>query len=170
MRGKKVDAEFVSEFIVDCAKRKITNPTDVAKEAEKQIISIDQKIKEVEALKKIRSKLTDVISTLTAKVKDNSEEKKALSFYQLSNLSFTQMMTTRVRDEPFDIKLLRKESAHLIKEILAAKILNKEGDQLVQGDEYQNFLDFCLNNGYSCLLTLNTLNTLAREDFNNPKT
>src|SRR5271167_4071933 len=98
MRGKKIDAEFVSEFIVDCAKRKITNPADVVKEAENEIAIIDQKIKEVEALKKVRSKLVDVISALSVEIKDKSEDKKALSFYQLSNIQSAQAVARCIQD------------------------------------------------------------------------
>lgn len=142
MRGKKVDAEFVSEFIVNCAKRKITNPVDVAKEAEQQIAIIDQKIKEAESLKKVRSKLVDVIGTLSVKVKDNSEDKKALEFYQLSDLRVAATIARCIQDSSHDISILDKEYVYLVKEMLASKILRREGKELAQGDEYLNFLDF----------------------------
>lgn len=166
MRGKKTDAEFVSEFIVTCAKNGITNSQDVVKSAEHQIRDIDAKIVEVEFLKKKRSKLIDVINSLGTKVKNKSDDKKTLEFYQLSNLQGAQLIAKCVCDEPCDIKSFQKNDSHLIKEMLASKILRRENEQLAQGDEYHSFIDFCLQNGYSCV----TQNIQANKDSSNSNT
>lgn len=142
MRGKKTDAEFISEFIVECARNGITNSLDVAKMAELQISSIDEKIKEVESLKRKRSKLIDVVTALSIKVKDKSDDKKALEFYQLSDLQTAASIARYVQDTPGSIDTLNKDHLHLVKEMLSSKILRREGSCLAQGIEYLNFLDF----------------------------
>ena len=60
MRGKKVDSEFISNFIEESIKEGDMSLATLMLKVNCQINSIDQKIKEVEELKKIRSKLLDV--------------------------------------------------------------------------------------------------------------
>ena len=63
MKGKKVDNEFLSKFINECLNENINSSNDIVNLAKDKILSIDNKIKEVENLKLLRSKLLDVIYT-----------------------------------------------------------------------------------------------------------
>jgi hypothetical protein len=64
MKGIKIDNEFVSTFIEACVKAGNATPSQIILEARSQLNLIDEKIKEVEILKKNRSKILGVISTL----------------------------------------------------------------------------------------------------------
>lgn len=63
MKGKKIDKEFVSDFIKECIKNNKITPSEFISEARFQISEIDNKIIEVVKLKPLRSKLLDVISS-----------------------------------------------------------------------------------------------------------
>lgn len=60
MRGRKIDNEFVSNFIDECAKQGLVTSDKILEMASEKINEIDLKIREVEDLKKYRKKLVDV--------------------------------------------------------------------------------------------------------------
>jgi hypothetical protein len=62
MRGKKVDNEFISIFIEESIKEGDISLAALMLRVDSQLNNIDRKIKEVEELKKIRTKLLDVKS------------------------------------------------------------------------------------------------------------
>lgn len=142
MKGKKIDTDFVAEFIGNCAALGKNLPEDICNEAKIKIENIDLKIKEVEDLKKMRSKLNDVIITLGKKVIDKSVDKIILGFYQISNLSNAFVLCDLVADSPIDIKSIDKNNSFIIKEMLAANILSRFNNTLIQGELYQDFIDF----------------------------
>lgn len=74
MRGKSVDAEFISVFIEKCVQKDKVTPKDIAHEAKIKINDIDHKIKMIEELKKERSKLIDVISSFDLPEEENELE------------------------------------------------------------------------------------------------
>jgi hypothetical protein len=74
MKGKKVDTEFLSYFISECIKKNKVITEDIIQEAKEEITNIDSKIKEVEKLKILRSKLIDVIHTFEKPAKSNKNE------------------------------------------------------------------------------------------------
>ncbi len=66
MKGKKIDLDFVSEFINRSIANNCKSPKEIINEAQNQIQEIDNKIIEVERLKILRSKLIDVVSSLSS--------------------------------------------------------------------------------------------------------
>lgn len=66
MRGKRVDTEFVSNYITDCVKIGCNTPDTIIEYTKKSIDKIDQQIKEVERQKALRCKLLDVLITFDA--------------------------------------------------------------------------------------------------------
>jgi len=65
MKGKKTDNEFISSFIADCCSEGKFSINEFICEANRQIKDIEEKIIEVEKLKKRRLKLADVIFAFT---------------------------------------------------------------------------------------------------------
>jgi hypothetical protein len=60
MRGKRIDKEYISSFIESSVMDGKSSLPDLLEEVSRQIGNIDKKIKEVEFLKKERTKLLDV--------------------------------------------------------------------------------------------------------------
>lgn len=60
MRGKKSNKEFISNYIENCVENGIDSLDDIYMTVNNKIIIIDNKIKEVEQLKKQRTDLLDV--------------------------------------------------------------------------------------------------------------
>ena len=85
MRGKKSDPDFVVNFIEDCCKKGKTSSYEIIDEAKKQIKDIDDKIKEVEYLRKVRSKIHDVIFSFEKEIKNNREKKERLLFILINS-------------------------------------------------------------------------------------
>jgi hypothetical protein len=48
MKGKKIDSEFLTKFICDCALKGKNSSEDIFKEASIQISDIDEKLNELE--------------------------------------------------------------------------------------------------------------------------
>lgn len=144
MRGKKVDMDFVSNFINTCVSNKKDSLQEICKEAAGRIEEIDFKIKEVESLKKLRSKYKDVLITLDKTVVDKSADKKALNFYSISDLYsaydyclYVDSLIVRKLDT------LPKIEVATIKELLIANVLKREdGGRLRKGDNFKEFINF----------------------------
>jgi hypothetical protein len=60
MRGKKVNKEFVSNFIEESVKNGNSSLSDILEEVNKKLFAIDLKIKEAELSKFERKNLLDV--------------------------------------------------------------------------------------------------------------
>ncbi len=67
MKGKRRDNEYLSQFIADCVSENIISSENMCSKAISLLDEIDSKIKEVEELKLIRSKIIYVISVLSSK-------------------------------------------------------------------------------------------------------
>jgi hypothetical protein len=82
VRGKKINNEFVSNFVLECVAIGKTSKEEISEIAKQKIDQIDEYIKTAEELKKTRSKLHDVLLSFEGrKVKDKSEDRVALQEY-----------------------------------------------------------------------------------------
>ena len=103
MRGRKIDSEFLCDFITKCASNNISSTSSIIEEAKSQIQSIDSKIKEVEELKKIRCKLLDVVNSLDkSSVKEKSEEIEVLKCYNLKNPDVCRFICNLIKNEDYN--------------------------------------------------------------------
>lgn len=148
MRGKKVDMEFVSTFIAQCAGKGKVSPEDICKEAETKIQNIDDKIKEVELLKKTRSKLSDVVITLGKKEINHQEDKILLTFYNISNLIQAHEICSVLQNQIIELKKANAWQAILFKELLAANVIKRESDHFVKGEKFSDFMKFYNEKGF----------------------
>jgi len=64
MRGRKVDIDFISEFITDCAANNKTSPQEIYTEAKRQLKLVNRKLKAIELLKIRKAQLEDVMSSI----------------------------------------------------------------------------------------------------------
>jgi len=152
MRGKKVDSDFLSEFISICVKQGIDNPIDIAARARNLIKDIDEEIKRVEKKKIIRSKLLDVISTFDKPIKNsNLKEVRALSFFKIQNPDICKSICDALKKAPSTIKMLTvvssiEDTIYCIKQLLEHKVIYKSSNLFFRGDMFEEYLKFVLRN------------------------
>lgn len=151
MKGKKSDSEFVSNFITNCISEGINSSDDILKTAITKINQIDNKIKEVEKLKVIRSKLLDVVSTFDKPQKNiKKEEVKILSLFKIQNNHICQLICDSVKIKAFKLEDICNEKYPLqdiifcIKQLLEVKVIAKTGDYFVCGEMYNEYVKYVL--------------------------
>jgi hypothetical protein len=165
MRGKKVDKEFVSEYISSCTEKNILLMTEIISLAKDQIKEIDERLKEVSTLKIRRGQLLDVISYLEAKedekddVSIDKETEYKLRFYSLENPGVCSYIVQCIFgydgngetniNEIMDFLELQKtypcskeDAIFCFKQLIQKDILTKDGDIIGKGKDFDNYLSF----------------------------
>ena len=146
MRGKKVDNDFLSAFIAECAAEGKCSTTEIISEAKTLISEIDDKIKEVEKLKIKRSKLLDVINMFEIKIKDNKEEIKALPYFNIKNQNICKFICDSLQLSGLKIDTIKSniyssnDILFCIKQLLEHKIIYRTGDCLLRGNKFNEYL------------------------------
>lgn len=150
MRGKKKDSEFLSNFITECIGNHKNSPEEIVAEAKVRISNIDSKIKEVENLKAVRSKLLDVIGTFEQPSKAAStREIKALSFFKIQYPAICKQICDTLKTCNVHItwlyeKFTPQDVIFCIKQLIEMKIISKTGDCLFRGEMFEDYLKFVL--------------------------
>ena len=145
MKGKKIDSEFVSSYIENCISNNIFQTEDILKLVQDKISEIDNKIKEVDQLKKIRCKLLDVVTTLQIE-KPTSKDSKTLSLFSIKDKNICSFICKSIKDKPVEIDSLYdtyqvNDINFVIKQLIEFKVVNKSGDYLLRGSMYQDYID-----------------------------
>lgn len=148
MRGKKIDKDFVTSFIIDCAAKNKTTDAEIISEAKLKISEIDNQIKQVEDLKKIRSKLLDVVISLGKNDKKNlDKEIKVLSLYDINHIQIAKYICDLIKNhEKINIKNIYKndfnqtEFAWCIKQLLTHKVIYRLHDFLFKGQQFDLYM------------------------------
>lgn len=150
MKGKKVDTDFLSEFIAKAVQRGLQTPEEIGTYAQSIISEIDDEIKEVEKRKIVRAKLLDVVLTFNAPKQNKSEEAKILSFFKIQNVDICQAICLKIKvsvttiDELSKMNYLVPDILFCVKQLLEHKILSKSGSHLLRGDMFDEYLKFVL--------------------------
>lgn len=150
MRGKKIDNEFLGEFIQECVQLGIDSPEEMVQKAKLQIAAIDEAIREVELKKVKRSKLLDVITSFEKETKSNKvEEAKMLPFFKLSHPNICKRISEYLMKIPVNVKVLTNNELELdvlfsIKQMIECKIISKVGEHIVRGEMYEDYRTFVL--------------------------
>lgn len=155
MRGKKIDTEFLSQFILECASQGQFSSEEIINLAKSKITEIDIKIQEVEKLKILRSKLLDVICSFDKPLKKDTElDKKILSFYDIQNMHISKHICDLLKNSnSIKISLIDNKKfkdtdiAWCIKQMISFKIVYKLHDLLMKGQQYENYLNFVMKEG-----------------------
>ncbi len=147
MRGKKLDTEYVATFIQSCTNWGLSTPDEIVAQAQKEIKEIDEKVLEVERLKKERSGLVDVIATLAPTVPDNSEEVKILNFYKVKNFALALTLCDIVSNGAKKIEVLKnnragEEISFIMKELLELSVLKRNGKDIEKGKMFDEFVTY----------------------------
>ncbi len=151
MRGRKIDSEFLSQFITDCISNNKTSTDDIISCAKIQIESIDNKIKEVEELRLKRSKLLDVV--LTFEKTDNSRkvhESKILLFFKIQNSHICKFICDNMKESAIKLESLYNRGYSIqdivfcVKQLIEHKVISKAGDYLLRGELFKEYLKFVL--------------------------
>lgn len=148
MRGKKVDINFVSEYISNCAQNNIVGANAISDKVLEEISHIDTQIKAVEDLKKRRSKLLDVITTLNKETKNKSGS-DVIEFYRLSSISISANIISMMKGRALSLDTFEdypeKEQDKIflaVKEMLKIGILVRAEDDIKAGDRFDEFWNF----------------------------
>lgn len=147
MKGKKTDSEFVSNFISDCINNNIVTANEILNLAKLQMSEIDKKIIEVENLKKLRSKLLDVVLKFENNKNDNSANSKLLPLFSIKNKNISYYVCNTVKEKPiiinclYDKGFVNTEINFCIKQLLELKIIDKVGDYILPGLMFDNYIN-----------------------------
>lgn len=150
MKGKKVDVDFLSSFILDCTSKNKNSAEEILKEANYQISIIDKKIKEIDSLKKNRCKLVDVVSTFNERL-DKSLEAKNLHFFDLKKKNTCNEICRILKEEGVIYKHGLTESlgyigstsiSFCVKQLLEFKIIVYVGSDILKGPEFEDYMNF----------------------------
>jgi hypothetical protein len=152
MRGKKVDNDFLSSFIAECASLGKGSAKEIVASAKDLISEIDNKIKEVETLKIKRSKLLDVINMFDIKNKNNENEIKSLPYFNIKNQNICKFICDSLQLSGLKIDSI-KSTIHssddilfCIKQLLEHKIIYRTGDCLLRGNKFNEYLQTITGN------------------------
>lgn len=150
MKGKKVDTEFLSNFIAKCVQQGIYSPEEMVNSAKTKISNIDDKIKEAESLKLIRSKLLDVIYTFEKPIKNRKEEARILCFFDIKNQHICKFICDSLKNKSTNINDLKHPSyaspdvVFCIKQLLEYKVISRVGDCVLRGESFDEYMKFVL--------------------------
>lgn len=148
MKGKKIDSEFVTSFIENCVNNNILSTEQILQSAKSQINDIDAKIKEVESLKKTRSKLLDVVLTFEQKelAHPKLQDIKILKLFNVKDKNISKIICDKLKLGPFEISTLTSISYPVndvnfcIKQLLEYKIISKLGKHILCGSMYEDYV------------------------------
>ena len=151
MRGRKIDAEFISQFIASCIRLGHDTPATIVSQANQEIYNIDEEIKRVEKLKITRSKLLDVVLTLNKSDKVNkSEEARILPFFKIQHPDICKFICNRMKNGVVTLEDLGQEKyssqdiIFCIKQLLENKVVAKSGGYLLRGEMFDDYFKFVL--------------------------
>ncbi len=149
MKGKKIDTEFVNNFILNCLTNNKTSSEDILNFAQQEIVKIDDKIKEVEDLKKIRSKILDVIITFN-KPEKNIYYCNILSLFNINNSHIAKFILNKIKIKKVlleDLKESEYQYADIIfciKQLLEHKVILNQDNFFIPGESFKDYLSFVL--------------------------
>lgn len=139
MKGKKIDNDFVSQFITNCVSDGISNIKDILIKAEEELNEVDLQIQNINNLKEKRIKLHDVVFSL----KDKNEPKSDngfIKYFSLSNYKYVNDICNRLQDKMFLYTLYLDKN--ILDEMVKLKIIKLENDIILKGTNFKEFLKF----------------------------
>ena len=155
MKGKKINTEFVTNFINNCIIDGKISSNEIVSLAKESIANIDNKLKEINNLKINRSNLLDVISSFeTPSNKSNIDDIKKLSYYKIGDLNCCKYICNKIENKNMDINQIcydlsdlfsKSEIIFNIKQLVCNKILHKINEVVLRGDNYEDYMKVICN-------------------------
>jgi len=153
MRGKKVDSQFLTDFISTCVMAGHATPDEISNAAQQEIDHINYEIRRIEELKIRRAKLLDVIAAFKGPTKTSKEEARILCFFQIQNPHICKYICDFIKIQPFSRDKLVGHSFSIhdlnfcIKQLLEHRVIVKVGEIFVRGECFDEYLKFVLQEG-----------------------
>jgi len=150
MRGKKIDSEFLCNFIIECTTKNITSTDAILNQARQQISEIDLKIKEVEELKHLRSKLLDIVVSFDKTIKNKTNEAKIIKCFDIKNQNICRFICKSIKDEGLDILELKKskydwqEILFNLKLLFINDVLYKSENLIYKNNSFEDYMRIVL--------------------------
>jgi hypothetical protein len=151
MRGRKIDSDFLSQFISECVSKNISSTEDIVRYAKSQIDTIDSKIREAETLKRVRGNLIDAVSVFEKQ--DNSKknaESKILPLFKIQNQHICKLICDNIKDSAISMDSLYNKGYSVediifcVKQLLWHKVISKVGNYLLRGELFGEYVKFVL--------------------------
>jgi hypothetical protein len=146
MRGKKIDNDFLTGFITNCAENNKCLPEEIVNEAKIEIENIENKIKEVEVLKLRRSKLLDVITIFNSDKKETKhDEVKVLHYFNIENQHICKFICDALVNNNLKIDTIKSnmfsesDILYCVKQLLEHKIIYRTGDCILRGVKFEEY-------------------------------
>jgi len=146
MRGKKIDTEFLTNFISQCIEKSFITPDQMIVVAQNEINEIEKIIKQAEDLKIRRGKLLDVVCHFKKPIKNNKEEIKILSLFQISYPHICKFICDQLKEKPKTKDQLTSadfseyDINFCIKQLSEHKVINKSGHLYLRGEMYNDYV------------------------------
>jgi hypothetical protein len=152
MRGKKIDTDFLSNFIQESVELGYESPKQILTRAKDIVRDIDDEIKQVELSKIKRSKLLGVIASFDEDVKPSkATEAKVLPFYKLSCPTICKHLCSEIKELGFlDADVIATEWAvdlnipYSVKQMIEQQILLKVGKYILMGPSFKDYATYAL--------------------------
>ena len=147
MKGKRTDSEFVSNFIENCICNNIFLAEDMLNLAKSKILEIDKKIIEAENLKKIRSKLLDVVSNFESNKSINMENSKILHLFNVKDKNLSCIICNAIKQEPAQVLNFYEKGYSVsdinfcIKQLIELKVIHKVGNFLLPDVMFDSYIN-----------------------------
>lgn len=151
MKGKKVDNLFVSDFISNCCETGRVTVDQIAESAKAQMDEIDQKIAEVEDLKKYRSKLLDVLIVFDRNHRHGPQIDQVLvNFHRVKDKRMARTLCEKIFSYS-NVHEIKKafpstEEIHCVKQLLEFNILQRIEETIKAGENFPAFKNFLKEN------------------------
>lgn len=151
MKGKKVDNAFVSSFISESVAHGKVTTNEIVTRAQDQINEIDQKIIEVENLKKLRSKLLDVVITFDRNHRSGHQlDEVLIKFHAVKDKKIALRICNNIfrYNNVFEIKeaFPSPEEIYCVKQLLEFNILQRAEETIKAGENFPAFKSFLKEN------------------------
>lgn len=117
LRGKKIDTNFVAEFVSECVKLGKISEQEICEEAKQRMNEIDIQIKKVEELKKVRSKLFDVLISFNSLNKNHTADILALDFHKVKHREISSFIIKNISEESVIQNSMKDNIQNLIAEL-----------------------------------------------------
>lgn len=144
MKGKKIDFIFLNDFISQCLLENKSSMEEIINSAQLKINYIDDEIKKIEELKKLRSKLLDVILSLDKSEKIKQDYSLILNLFKINNHNLCKKILSCIdKDFTLDkLKLLDSDTSEVLfcyKQLLENNVLSIYNEKIVPGKYYQDY-------------------------------
>lgn len=154
MRGKKIDNDFLGNFISQCATSGAASPDEILLKAKIEISLIDDKIKEVETLKIKRSKLLDVVTIFGEKLKNkpSKEVEESLPYFNIQNQHICKFLCDSLKSNSLIIDSIKSnvyskdDILFCVKQLLEHKIIYRTGECLLRGSKFEEYYKTIVGN------------------------